>query len=212
MGGRPARRGRTVLWWTQIHRVAAGVRAVPRHHHCRGDDRAGYSRHVVAHAGARSPRPARAPPHARAPCHHPRPARHRPWRCGGGTPSRRGCATARRSRSAGAFAACAIGPARWRPRRRQGRVLHHGRARGHPPARFARPVHRGAARRRCGRRRADRGRGAEAVAVVDLGLACGAGFPLRAGRLDRRAEDSRQRSRIRPDRQGQLSPPARRAA
>ena len=66
----------------------------------------------------------------------------------------------------------------------------------------ARPVHRGAARRRSGRRRDDRGRGAEACAVIDLGVACGARISLRQGRLERRAGDPRQQSRVGPDRQG----------
>ena len=61
-------------------------------------------------------------------------------------------------------------------------------------------------------RRDDRGRGAEACARLDLGLACGARIPLRQGRLERRAGDPREQSRLRPDRQGDLSAPARRAA
>ena len=76
----------------------------------------------------------------------------------------------------------------------------------------ARPVHRGAARRRSGRRGDDRGRGAEACAVLDLGFACGAGISLRQGRLERRAGDPRQQSCRRADRQAGLSAAARRAA
>ena len=53
------------------------------------------------------------------------------------------------------------GAARRRSRRRAPRLLRHGGARGHAAARPARPVHRGAARRRCGRRRDDRGGSAE---------------------------------------------------
>ena len=55
------------------------------------------------------------------------------------------------------------------------------------------------------RRRHDRGRGAEAGAGVDLGLACGARIPLRQGRLERRADHPRQQSRLGPDRQGGVS-------
>ena len=76
----------------------------------------------------------------------------------------------------------------------------------------ARPVHRGAARRRSGRRRHGRRGSAETVALVVMGLARGARLLLRQGRLGRRAEDPRQQSIRRADRQGDLSPAARRAA
>ena len=115
-------------------------------------------------------------------------------------------------RSAGAVAACAIGAARRRPRRRATRVPRHGRTRGHAAARPARTVHRSAARRRSGRRGDDRGGSAEARAGIDLGVAGGARIPLRQGRLERRADDPRQQSVIRPDRQGGVSASARRAA
>ena len=50
------------------------------------------------------------------------------------------------------------------------------------------------------------------VAVLVMGVACGARLLLRQGRLGRRAENPRQQSIGRADRQGDLSPAARRAA
>ena len=52
----------------------------------------------------------------------------------------------------------------------------------------------------------------ETGAGLDLGLAGRAGISLRQGRLDRRAGDSRQQSRVGPDRQGGVPASARRAA
>ena len=94
----------------------------------------------------------------------------------------------------------------------QRRVPRHGRARGHAAVGPARPVHRGAARRRSGLRGDDRRRSAEARALLDLGVAGRARIPLRQGRLERRAGDPRDQSCLRPDRQGDLPAPARRAA
>ena len=58
----------------------------------------------------------------------------------------------------------------------------------------------------------DRGRSAEARPRLDLGLAGRARLPLRQGRLERGAVDPRDQSCLRPDRQGDLPAPARRAA
>ncbi len=167
---------------------------------------------AVAHAGTDPAQPARTPSGARPSCHHPRAARDRPRRCRRRARACRGRAPPCRERSAGAAAARAIGAARRRPRRRATRVSRHGRARGHAAVGPARTVHRGAARRRSGRRRHDRGGGAEAGAGLDLGVAGGARISLRQGRLERGAGHPRQQSRLRPDRQGGLSASARRAA
>ena len=180
----------------------AGVRAGARHHRRRGDDGVDDFARAVAHAGAHSPQAARAASGPRPPCHHARPACDRPRRFLRRPQPRRSRAPPCRARSAGAAAARAIGAARGRSRRRAARVPRHGRARGYAAVRPARPVHRSAARRRSGCRGDDRGRSAETGAVIDLGLACRARISLRQGRLERRAGDSRQQSRLRADRQG----------
>ena len=196
LGGRPDRRCRAVLG-----RLA---RRRPRCRCSRWRSASSSSRRcmvwTILRALWRTPArirraPARAAPCARPPRHHPRPACDRPWRFRRRPRACRRRAAPCRARSAGAAAARAIRAARWRPRGRAARLPRHGRARGHAAARPARPVHRGAARRRSGRGRDDRRRGAETFAVIDLGLACRARLPLRQGRLERRADDPRQQSR-----------------
>ena len=155
---------------------------------------------------------ARAASRARPPRHHPRPARDRPWRCRCRPRPRRARTQARRQRSAGAAAARAIRPAQRRPRRRATRVPRHGQTRRHAAVGPARPVHRGATIGRSGCRCHDRGRSADAGSELDLGLACRARIPLRQGRLERGAVDPREQSLLRPDRQGDVPAPARRAA
>src|SRR3984885_8706947 len=117
-----------------------------------------------------------------------------------------------RGRSADAAVARPVRAARRQSRCGARGVPGDGGARGHEVAGPARIVHRGAARRRCGCGRGDCRRGAENLAVIDLGLAGGARFPLRQRRLDGRARHPRQQSRLRPDRQADLPAPARRAA
>ena len=213
LGCRPDRRRRAVVGRLARPDHAAGVRAGARHHRRRGDDavgdparRCGARRTVCGAAAASGVRPA-AGMRSRKGCSRSATAIPPPR---ASMPRRR--ATSCRARSAGAAAARAIGAARWRPRRRAARLPRHGRARGYAAAGPARSVHRGAARRRSGRRRHGRRGGAETGAVVDLGLARRARLPLRQGRLGRRADDPRQQSLLRADRQGDLSPPARRAA
>ena len=175
--------GDVVLSWGgwRVADHAAGVRAGARHRHRRGDAGVGDPARAVAHAGARCGTSRRERRQARG--------RHAITQGllaighGDSAAARSHADAARRhagARSAGAAAARAIGAARRRPRRRAARLPRHGRARGHAAARPARPVHRGAARRRSGRRRDGRRGSAEAVAVVVLGLACGARLLLRA--------------------------------
>ncbi len=167
---------------------------------------------ALAHAGTDPARPARAAARPRPACDHARPAGDRARRFQRGPRACRSGAQTRQPRSVGVAAARAIGAARRRPRRRAARLPRHGRTRGYPSARLARPVHRGAARRRSGRRGDDRRGSPETRAVVVLGLACGARLLLRQGRLERRADHSRQQSIVRTDRQGDLPAAARRAA
>ena len=197
LGCRSDRRRRAVLGRLARRDLAAGVRAGARRRHRRGGAWCGRSARAVAHAGADPARPARAASRPRPARHHARAARDRPRRFHRRPRACRCRAAPCRGRSAGAAAARAIGPARWRPRRRAARVPRHGRARGYAAAGPARTVHRSAARRRSGRRGDDRRRGAEACAGIDLGVACGARISLRQGRLDRRAGDPRQQSRLR---------------
>ena len=169
-------------------------------------------RDAVGHAGPSPPQPPRTASGPRPACGHARLARDRARRFQRGADACRDGAQTRRERSAGAAAACAVGATRRRPRRRAARLPRHGRTRGYAAIGSARPVHRGAARRRSRRRRHGRRGSAETVALVVMGVARRARLLLRQGRLGRRAEDPRQQSIRRADRQGDLSPAARRAA
>ena len=207
--------GDVVLSWGgyKAHDHAAGVRARDRHRRRRGDDRAGDAWRAVAHAGAG---------------------------CAGAVTSAATPAAGMRSRKGCSRSAMAIPPPpasmpmprggspatiRWRCCCTRNRRSSTATA----PARSA--AFSTMAEREDTRLLGLRGlfieaqRADDAVAAVliaeealklvaglDLGLACGARLPLRAGRLGRRAENPRQRSRLRPDRQGGLSPPPRRAA
>ena len=144
------------------HDHAAGLRAGARHRRRCGDDDLGDPARPVAHAGADAAQPARTASGPRPACDHARTARDRPWRFLRRPHPCRSRAQTCGARSAGAAAACAVGAARRRPRRRAARLPRHGRARGHAAAGPARPVHRGAARRRSGRGRDGRRGSAEA--------------------------------------------------
>ncbi len=196
----------------EAHGHAAGVRAGAGHRHRGGDDGVGSPARPVAHAGPHAQEPARTAPGPRPASDHARAACDRPWRfhrrphpCRSGTQT---CST----RSAGAAVARAVGAARRRPRWRAARLPRHGRARGHAAIGLARPVHRGAAFRRSGGGGDGRRGGAANVAVLVMGLACGARLLLRQGRLGRRAENPRQQPVGRADRQADLSKASRRAA
>ena len=146
--------GDVVLSWSgwRAHHLVAGVRAVARHCHCRGDSGLDDIACILAGAGTYPAQPARTASRARPARHHPRVARDRPRRFHRRPPACRCRAPPCRGRSAGAAAARAISPARRRPRRGAAGVSRHGRARGYKVVGPARPVHRSPARRRSGRR------------------------------------------------------------